>query len=191
MVYAVINNIHINTKTLERFSDEKWEEVSKKINPSRILYVTKDIQDEKLNSYGIIEIIWTRYFSNMNKSYNKISIPFLPDQYDKMEEMGNEAFIKKVKEDKEKYQNVLDERDRKWKEKKKSSEYKLNLENQINNIKKNNEIITPDGDEMQALREWKSSNFIMPPPTKITEIKRTYETLSWKQFINHINKIIK
>ena len=117
MVYVIINNIHINKMTLERFSDEKWTEASKKINPSRILYVTKDIQDEKLNSYGITEIIWTRYYSQMNKSYDKISIPFLPDKYKKMEEMGNKKLETKIKEDEEKYQKVLFERDKKWKEK--------------------------------------------------------------------------
>ena len=84
---------------MERFSDEKWTEASKKINPSRILYVTKDIQDEKLNSYGMTEIIWTRYYSQMNKSYDKISIPFIPDNYGKMEEMGNKKLETKIKED--------------------------------------------------------------------------------------------
>lgn len=189
MVYVIINNIHIKKMTLERFSDEKWTEASKKINPSRILYVTKDIQDEKLNSYGMTEIIWTRYYSQMNKSYDKISIPFIPDNYGKMEEMGNKKLETKIKEDEEKYQKVLFERDKKWKEKKESSEYKIALENKINMIKENNKYITDGADEMQVLSEWKMSNFIMPPPTRVTEIKNTYEKLSWTQFIELVKKL--
>ena len=59
----------------------------------------------------------------------------------------------------------------------------------INMIKENNKYITDGADEMQVLSEWKMSNFIMPPPTRVTEIKNTYEKLSWTQFIELVKKL--
>ena len=56
-------------------------------------------------------------------------------------------------------------------------------------IKENNKYITDGADEMQVLSEWKMSNFIMPPPTRVTEIKNTYEKLSWTQFIELVKKL--
>ena len=69
--------------------------------------------------------------------------------------------------------------------------YEYNLENLINQINVNDQILDENDDDMSAMAKWKKSGFIMPAPHKISQLKKSYENMTWKQFIAIVNELIK
>lgn len=62
---------------MERFTEKKWNEVKDRLNPLRIIHVTKDLNDDRFANYEYI--VWDRIFNPLLKIYEKIIIPFSTD----------------------------------------------------------------------------------------------------------------
>ena len=194
-VYVVMNNKYLGKKQLERYENDAWGNVSKKMDPERYEYYTESVDDEKLCSYNFSEIIWNRVRNPFNKTLEKVIVPFEPDNFLEMKRIGEEKTEEKKAALQAKYSEVLSERDRKYDEKKQkernSEKYKYNLENLINQINVNDQILDENDDDMSAMAKWKKSGFIMPAPHKISQLKKSYENMTWKQFIAIVNELIK
>ena len=194
-MYVVLNNKYLNKKELERFENDAWENTSRKMNPEKYEYFTDSVDDEKLLSYNFTKIIWNRVRNPFNKTLEKVIIDFEPDNFLEMKRIGEEKTEEKKASLQELYKDVLSERDRKYDEKKQkeraSEKYKYNLENLINQININDQILDENDDDMSAMAKWKKSGFIMPAPHKISQLKKSYSNITWKQFIAIVNELIK
>lgn len=194
-VYVVINNKYLGTKQLERYENDAWENASKKMDPEKYEYFTKSVDDEKLLSYNFSEIIWNRVRNPFNKTLEKVTVSFDPNNFLEMKRIGEEKTEEKKAALQLKYQEMVSERDRKYDEKKQkernSDKYKYNLKNLIEQITVNDQILDENDDDMSAMAKWKKSGFIMPAPHKISQIKKSYENITWKQFKEIVNKLIK
>ena len=51
MYLYVILETYDKGKEIERFTEEKWNEVKPRLNPLRIVYVTSSLSDDKLKEF--------------------------------------------------------------------------------------------------------------------------------------------
>ena len=185
MVYAVLKMSHNNQIYLERFSDEAWEHASPVLNEKKgkVIYVTKDIDDEELKAYK--EIVWMRFYSPVSKANIKIIIPFTPDDIPFMEEKAEEIVKEKQQKIEKQLQDIKD-----YRIQKKENDPRIleNARQHAEQVSEQDELIPMDMDEFQAMIKWRESGFIMPPARRILELKKSYNK-SWEQFerlCNHI-----
>lgn len=161
--YFIFRDTNTDRIYLEHMHAGKYQMIKDWINKERIIYQTGILTDPKLAETGEKEIIWDRHATILSKHLRKIMVTFNPDNYYEME---NEYRQKKFKMDAAAVMKKAEVRS-------------------ITNM-----FIPEDADEMTAMRQWKYSGFITPPPDRITEIKRTFRTLSWKQFKAFIDVVV-
>ena len=179
MIYAVIRQQHNNKLYIERFTEEKWENLPLYFveDTTKIPYFTNDITDSELSK--IKEIIWDRLYNPKQRSQVKIIVPFTPDNIPLMEEKALEIIVEK-----EKLYRQIEMREQEEKSAK-AERLKPKLEAQLkvhdDNVRKNSELIPDDTEMFAAMKKWRDLDFIAPPPRRILELKKSMN-LSWEKF---------
>ena len=182
MNYYVVLSVN-GSEELEHFTEEKWNVSKERISPERILYVTCDIEDERISDFETI--IYDRIFNPFQKNYQKIKVPF-SDNILEMEKAADlliqEKYIQIAKIEKE----MKDVRERRI-----SRKVMQNMENgNYDRLRENQELmnkkIPMDMNEFDALSEWKKLSFVKPAGKRIEEIKKSYQ-MSWTAFTRFVD----
>lgn len=167
---------------LERHTTERWITIKPKIK-YEILYETEDVEDPKLKEFNLETIIWSRVFNPITKDYEKVKVPFTPDNVYLMTEKAEEITASKLnrfKAEEQQKKNKIEER-------KNTKEYK----NQLQQYKVSQEYIEekiPYSLSIEeAFRRWKQMNFFMPAPKIIAEYKKR-RNIKWYELQNFVNK---
>lgn len=182
-IYVILKNIYKNEFELERFDEDFWNVKKPFIDPERIIYSTIDIEDEKIKDFK--DIIWGRVFEPEKKIYSKVIIPFTPNNIIQMKK----EYKEKTKGYKKKYKEIYDNLEalRKQRKQEKIKKYRSSDIFKEYLSKKNNSdsLISEDTPEIDAIYKWIELDYIMPPPKRIEDIKKTYN-MPWSKFIKHI-----
>ena len=187
-----------DTKTeriyLEHIHAGKYDMIKDWINKERIVYQTNNIKDPKLIETGEEKIIWDRHAVTTLNQLRKIIVPFNPDDYEGMENLFNQKVLEVEAKALLKRKEIEEYRKAHPKKKKKrvwtEEEWQANIQDVIAKKEITNSFISDDADEMTAMGQWKNAGFITPPPDRITEIKRTYRNMSWKNFKEFVNSVV-
>ena len=188
MYFYVILNSYDKGKEVERFSEEKWNEVKSRINPLRIAYVAEDLGDKRLKNYN--QIVWDRVFNPITHVYEKIVIP-MSDDY--------EENCRNAETEKNRKLAIMNERAeqlRLSRELRINRKREENLENgnfdRLNQLQEEmNKLIPEDTEEIEAFSIWKSTGYRRPAGKRIEGLKKDYN-MSWKEFIEFLDtKIFK
>lgn len=187
-----------DTKTeriyLEHIHAGKYDMIKDWINKERIVYQTNNIKDPKLIETGEEKIIWERHAVTTLNQLRKIIVPFNPDDYESMENLFNQKVLEVEAKALLKRKEIEEYRKAHPKKKKKrvwtEEEWQANIQDVIAKKEITNSFISEDADEMTAMGQWKNAGFITPPPDRITEIKRTYRNMSWKNFKEFVNSVV-
>ena len=171
---------------LERFDEKRLEQALKYFEKGRIIYESPDIHDEHFSKFS--EIIWDRYYNSYSHSNAKVIIPFTPDDIEEMNYVSEKLKEEKIKimieqigKDKLKhYEAVMNKIN--------SDEYKLKQQNHREMVEEMDKIIPPDTDEYEAISKWRNLGFPLPPPTIITNLRKSYNK-SWNDFIEICNNV--
>ena len=187
-----------DTKTeriyLEHIHAGKYDMIKDWINKERIVYQTNNIIDPKLTETGEEKIIWDRHAVTTLNQLRKIIVPFNPNDYEGMENLFNQevlevettALLKKKEIEEYRKAHPKKKKKRIWTD----EEWQANIKDVIAKKEITNSFISDDADEMTAMGQWKNAGFITPPPDRITEIKRTYRNMSWKNFKEFVNSVV-
>lgn len=163
---------------LEHFTQEKWEITKTRINPDRVLYVTPDINDERLNVFD--SIVWERVFNQITKQYQKSTVPFTKD-VNQMAEESNKNVMEILKKIEEKTVEMAEARARRIERKKEKNLLNGNYDN-LNNAKAEmDELIPLSMNEFDALATWRKLDCRQPAGRRIEQIKLSYN-MSWNAF---------
>lgn len=188
MYHYVILESYDKGKEVERFSQEKWNEVKPRLNPLRINYVTTDLSDEKLKDYD--RIVWDRLLNPITRMYEKIVIPLSSDYEENCRNAETET-NRKLMLMEEKAEQIKESRELRIQRKRQE-----NIENgtfdKIAQIRDEmNKLIPEDTEEIEALALWKASGYRQPAGRRIEELHKDYG-MSWREFIKFIDtKIFK
>lgn len=188
MYVYVILETYDKGKELERFSEEKWNEVKPRLNPLRIAYVTTDLNDERLKNYD--RIIWDRVFNPMTRVYEKIIIALSQDYEENCRNAETEK-NRKLMLMEERAEQLRISRDLRIQRKKQE-----NIENgnydRLGQIQSEMNQLIPEGtEEIEAFSIWKSTGYRRPAGNRIESLRKDYN-MTWKEFINFIDtKIFK
>lgn len=158
--YFIFRDTRTDRIYLEHIHAGKYDMIKDWINKERIVYQTNNIKDPKLTETGEEKIIWDRHAVTTLNQLRKIIVPFNPNDYEGMENLFN--------------QKVLE----------------VEAKALLKRKEITNSFISEDADEMTAMGQWKNAGFITPPPDRITEIKRTYRNMSWKNFKEFVNSVV-
>ena len=191
--YFIFRDTNTERIYLEHMHAGKYQMIKDWINKKRIIYQTDNLNDPKLLETGEKEIIWDRRSTILSKHLRKIIVVFNPDDYFEMENEFKQKVFKMEADDineKKRIDEYRREKREKTRLKKGTPEWDANIQQKIELKNITNMFITEDADEMTAMRQWKSSGFITPPPDRITEIKRTFSKMSWKQFKDFVDSIV-
>lgn len=163
---------------LEHFTEDKWEITKTRINPDRVLYVTPDIDDERLNVFNMI--VWERVFNPVTKQYQKSTVPFSKDvkQIEKESSIKVNEILKKIEE---KSIEMEEARARRIEKKKEKNIQNGNYDNLMNTKKEMDELISLSMNEFDALSAWKKTDCRQPAGKRIEQIKLSYN-MSWNAF---------
>ena len=183
MYLYVILETYDKGKEIERFTEEKWNEVKPRLNPLRIVYVTSDLSDEKLKDFD--RIIWDRLYNPLTRIYEKIVIPFTSD-YEKNCKAAETETNRKLMIIEERAEQLRINRDIRIKRKRAENLENGNYErlNQIQN--EMDQLIPMETEEIEAFSIWKTTGYKRPAGRRIEGIKEDYN-MSWKDFINFID----
>ncbi len=179
MIYAVIRQQHNNKLYIERFTEEKWENLPLYFveDTTKIPYFTKDITDSELSE--IKEIIWDRLYNPKQRAKVKIVVRFTARKIPLMGEWALESIAEK-----ERLYRQIEMREQEQKSAK-AERLRPKLEAQLKlhdeNVRKNSELIPDDTEMFAAMKKWRDLDFIAPPPRRILEIKKSMN-LSWEHF---------
>lgn len=183
MYSYVILETYDRGNELERFTEEKWNEVKERLNPLRIVYVTNNLDDEKLVTFD--RIIWDRLFNPITRVYEKIIIPFTSDYETNCKNAETET-NRKLKIMEERIEQNKINRDIRIKRKKQENLENGNYE-RLNQVQEEmSKLIPSDMDEIEAFAVWKSLGYRRPAGKRIEELHNEYN-MSWKNFIEFID----
>ncbi len=172
------------SEELEMFSEEAWNTAKERITPERIIYVTPDLNDERLSLFD--SIVWGRIFNPILKQYQKIKIPFTKD----IEQMNKEAenYLKtKLEKIQNQTEQMQEARARRIEKKKMENLANGNIENLIKSKAEMDEKIPMSMNEFDALALWKKLSFKQPAGHRIEQIKQSYE-MSWNAFRHFVDE---
>ena len=171
---------------LERYDEKKYEKAKKYFEEGRIIYESPDVEDIRFKEFKTI--IWERFFNYHSQSNSKVIIPFTPDNIELMKENAKEAKEIKLK-------NMIDRihQDRlahyeAVQRKINSDEYKMKQENHRKMVKEMDKLIPPETEDYEAISKWRNLGYPLPPPTKITNLRKEYNK-SWNDFIELCNNV--
>ncbi len=180
--FVILDSVARGTE-LERFDEEKWNETKPRINPARIIYVTGDITDEKLDEFRTI--IWDRFYNPISRSYEKVVVLFNKD-YESMQKAAEEEVVRKENSVKDKIEEMAMMRDIRIKKRREENLENGNYEH-LNYLQNEmNKLIPMETEELDALRIWQTLEFRRPAGDRIEQIRREYG-MSWKQFIHFVD----
>ena len=183
MYLYVILETYDKGREIEKFTEEKWNEVKTRLNPLRIIYVTNELSDEKFNVFD--RIVWDRLFNPLTRVYEKIIIPFTSDFKKNCEAAETETKRKLTVIEERAEQNRIN---REIRIKRKKAE---NIENgtyaRMNQIQDEmNRLIPMDTEEIEAFPVWKSTGYRKPAGNRIESLRKDFN-MTWKEFINFID----
>ncbi|MCR5401018.1 MAG: hypothetical protein K6E78_05410, partial [Treponema sp.] len=69
-----------------------------------------------------------------------------------------------------------------------SDEYKMKQENHRAMVAEMDKLIPPETEDYEAISKWRELGFPLPPPTKITNLRKEYKK-SWDDFIELCNNV--
>ncbi len=183
MYLYVILETYDKGRELERFTEEKWNEVKVRLNPVRIVYVTSDLSDEKLMDFD--RIIWDRFFNPLSRVYEKVIIPFTQN-YEENCKAAEKENNRKLLVLQEREEQARINRDIRIKKKKAENLQNGNYE-RLNQVQDEmNKLIPMETDEIEAFSIWKSTGYKRPAGKRIESLKADYN-MSWKDFIYFID----
>lgn len=182
-VFVILDSVATGTE-LERFTEEKWKETKARIDPKRIIYASRDIDDSQFSEYK--NIIWNRLYNPITRLYEKILIPFTTNYEENIQATATEQNRKETQ-----IKLCIDEI---------SKVTNIRIKNRIDENIENadddhlfqvsesmNKIIPMETDEMDALRIWQTLDFMRPAGNRIEQIKNEYG-MPWENFIRFIDK---
>ncbi len=192
--YFIFRDTRTDRIYLEHIHAGKYDMIKDWINKERIVYQTNNIKDPKLIETGEEKIIWDRHAVTILNQLRKIIVPFNPNDYEGMENLFNQevleveatALLKKKEIEEYRKAHPKKKKKRIWTD----EEWQVNIQDVIAKKEITNSFISDDADEMTAMGQWKNAGFITPPPDRITEIKRTYRNMSWKNFKEFVNSVV-
>ncbi len=192
--YFIFRDTRTDRIYLEHIHAGKYDMIKDWINKERIVYQTNNIKDPKLIETGEEKIIWDRHAVTTLNQLRKIIVPFNPNDYEGMENLFNQevleveatALLKKKEIEEYRKAHPKKKKKRIWTD----EEWQVNIQDVIAKKEITNSFISDDADEMTAMGQWKNAGFITPPPDRITEIKRTYRNMSWKNFKEFVNSVV-
>lgn len=178
MIYAVYKN-NRNEIIFEQFEERTWEFVKQR--QAQILYVSQEIDDPEFQKYKLKTMVWDRFVSPMSHAKERIVVNYVPEDISKMKEEAETILAKK------------NEMVSAWKEEVKKSrdeKYIRNLPKKLESqryhaqmLSENDKLFEDLTTEYEILSKWNSLGFIMPPPTKVMEIKKTdFPGKNWEEF---------
>lgn len=183
MYVYVILETYDKGNELERFSEKKWNEVKDRLNPLRIIHISRDLNDDRFKDYEYI--VWDRIFNPLLKIYEKIIVPFSTDFIEN---------CKKAEAEKNRKLKIIEER---VEQKKINRAIRINRKRERNMENGNYErlrqvqeemsrLIPSDMDEMEAFATWKSLDYRRPAGNRIEQIRKEYN-MPWNSFIRFID----
>ncbi len=89
-VYVILKDYDEKTIYLRKFwSIEDWNYLKKFFKPEHIIYVTQNIQDEKIKEYNLKDVVWTRIKDEHSGTWLPVKVPISSDE-DEMEQNARE-----------------------------------------------------------------------------------------------------
>ena len=171
---------------LERFEEERFQKAYKYFEPGRIIYESPDIEDERFKEFETI--IWDRFFNFHARSNAKVIIPFTPDDIESMRENAKYVKEEKIKAMHERIQKDKMKHYEAVQKKINSDEYKMKQENHRAMVAEMDKLIPPETEDYEAISKWRELGFPLPPPSKITNLRKEYNK-SWDDFIELCNNV--